>query len=214
MRLILIWIVVFFAIGIFFVCVVLRAIRRIYPFPIPGFMTRLIDNPVRRRFIQNPAVIAHRMKLAPGMIVVEIGPGKGTYTKAIAEKVLPDGKVYAIDIQEYIIDRLQQMVAKEGLTNIIPKIDNAHNFSFADESIDRVIAIASLPEIPEPIMVLREVKRILKPDGLLSLSELAIDPDYPLRRTVRQWATEAGFTIECEYGNWFTYQLNFRKRLS
>ena len=204
----------FFALWIFFVCVVLRAIRHVYPFPIPGFMTRLIDNPVRRRFIQNPAVIAQRMKLAPGMIVVEIGPGKGSYTKAIAEKVLPDGKVYAIDIQESIVNRLQQMVVKEELPNIIPMIDDAHNLSFEDESVDRVIAIATLPEIPKPILVLQEVKRILKPNGLLSLSEIAIDPDYPLRRTVKRWTAEAGFILESEYGNWFTYQMNFKKQSS
>ena len=43
------------------------------------------------------------MDLEPGMIVIEVGPGKGSYTKAVAEKLMPNGKVYAIDIQEYII---------------------------------------------------------------------------------------------------------------
>ena len=47
------------------------------------------------------------MNLKPGMIVVEIGPGKGNYTKAVAERLSPDGKVYAIDIQESVIKRLK-----------------------------------------------------------------------------------------------------------
>ncbi|GAG33820.1 unnamed protein product [marine sediment metagenome] len=38
-------------------------------------MTRLIDNPIRRKFIQKPETVAKRMNLEPGMIVVEIGPG-------------------------------------------------------------------------------------------------------------------------------------------
>lgn len=55
-------------------------------------MTWLIDNPLRRKFVQKPDVIAERMQLKPGMIVVEIGPGKGSYTKAVAKRILPNGK--------------------------------------------------------------------------------------------------------------------------
>ncbi len=192
--------------------VIVRIIRKIYKFPIPAFATRLIDNPFRRRLIQKPELIAERMQLKPGMIVVEIGPGKGSYTKAVAEKVQPNGKVFAIDIQESIINRLKKKIKKENIQNIIPKIDDAHNLSFEDESVDRVFAITCLPEIPDPIKALREFKRILKPDGIISLSELFLDPDYPLRRTEKRWAKEAGLDFFEGFGNWFVYQLNFIKK--
>ena len=191
--------------------IILRIIRRYHPFPIPAFMTQVIDNPIRRRFIQKPHLIAERMNLKPGMIVVEVGPGKGSYTKAVAEKILPDGKVYATDIQQGVLDRLKKRIDKEKLTNIIPQIENAHEFTFKDESIDRVFMISCLPEIPNPIKVLKECKRILKPDGLVSLSELAPDPDYPRRKTEKRWAKEAGLVFKEQFGNWFTYQLNFGK---
>ncbi|NVM19390.1 MAG: methyltransferase domain-containing protein [Candidatus Lokiarchaeota archaeon] len=198
--------------GIFFfiVFVILRIIRRYHKFPIPSFMTRLIDNPIRRKFIQKPETVAKRMRLEPGMIVVEIGPGKGSYTKALANSVLPDGKVYAIDIQESIINRLKKRLEKENIANIIPKIDDVYNLSFEDESVDRVLMIACLPEIPEPIRALKELKRVLKPDGLISLSEMLPDPDYPRRKTEKKWAEEAGFEVDNQYGNWFVYQLNFK----
>ncbi len=175
-------------------------------------MTQFIDNPFRRRFVQQPSRIADRMQLEPGMIVVEIGPGKGSYTEAVAEKILPNGKVYAVDIQEGVIERLKKRVDKKGITNIIPKIDNAYAFSFADESVDRVFSIACLPEIPEPIKVLRECHRILKPNGLVSLSELLPDPDYPRRKTEKFWAEEAELELKQEFGNVFAYQLNFGKK--
>ena len=173
-------------------------------------MTRLIDNPIRRKFIQKPEKVAERLKLESGMTVVEIGPGKGSYTKAIAKKVLPEGIVYAIDIQESVINRLKKRIEKENITNIIPKIDDAYNLSFEDESIDRVLMIACLPEIPEPIRALKELKRVLKTDGLISLSEIFPDPDYPRRKTEKKWAEEAGFELEEQFGNWFIYQLNFK----
>jgi len=199
--------------GVFFftVFVVLRIVRRYYKFPIPAFMTRLIDNPIRRKFIQKPETVAKRMNLEPGMIVVEIGPGKGSYTKALAKSVLPDGKVYAIDIQESIIKRLKKRIEKEKIENIIPKIDDAYNLSLEDESVDRVLMIACLPEIPDPIRVLKEIKRVLKPNGLVSLSEMLPDPDYPRRKTEKKWAKKAGFELDAQFGNWFIYQLNFKK---
>ncbi|MFX0058127.1 MAG: class I SAM-dependent methyltransferase [Candidatus Heimdallarchaeota archaeon] len=196
---------------LFWIFVLARIIRKIYKFPIPSFATRLIDNYFRRRFIQKPNLLAERMYLEPGMIVVEIGPGKGNYTKAVANKISPDGKVYAIDIQESIVNRLKEKIKEEKIDNIIPKVDDAYNLSFADESVDRIFAIACLPEIPDPIKALKEFKRILKPNGIVSLSELLPDPDYPLRRTEKRWAKEAGLVFDECFGNFFVYQLNFRK---
>ncbi len=197
---------------LFFIFVLVRIIRHYYHFPIPSFMTRIIDNPLRRKFVQKPDLIAERMGLKDGMTVVEIGPGKGSYTKAVAKRILPNGKVYAVDISEKVIENLKKRIEKEDITNIIPKIDDAYNFTFADESVDRVFAIACLPEIPEPVKVLRECRRILKPDGLVCLSELFIDPDYPRRKTEKRWASEAQLELKQEFGNWVSYQLNFGKK--
>ena len=86
----------------------LRIFRHYHHFPIPSFATQLIDNPIRRLIIQKPDIIADRMHLEPGMKVVEIGPGKGSYTIALAKRIIPNGKVYAIDIQESVIKRLKK----------------------------------------------------------------------------------------------------------
>ncbi len=200
------------AIFLFYLFVLLKIIRKIHPFPIPAFATRIIDNPIRRRFIQKPDLIATRMKFEPGMQVLEIGPGKGTYTKVVAKQILPDGKVYAIDIQESIIEKLKDRIKGENISNVEPKVDDAYNLSFEDKSIDRIFAVACLPEIPSPVKVLEEFKRVLKNDGLISLCELFIDPDYPLRRTEKKWAINAGLIFIEQFGNFFSYQLHFGKK--
>ena len=212
LRIILLVLLIIFGSFFFIVFVVLRIIRRYYKFPAPAFMMNLIDNPIRRKLIQKPDKVAERMHLKPGMIVVEIGPGKGSYTKAIAKSILPNGKVYAIDIQESIIDRLKKRIEEEGITNIIPKIGDVYNLSFENESIDRALMIACLPEIPDPIRALKELKRVLKPDRLISLSEMLPDPDYPRRKTEKRWADEAGFELSDQFGNWFIYHLNFKRK--
>ncbi len=197
---------------LFLVLTVVKLIRRIYPFPIPPFATNLIDHPIRRKYWQNPEEIATNMGAKPGDIIVEIGPGKGSYTFAVANQILPDGKVYAIDIQIQVLNRLEKRLHKEGINNVIPKLDDVYNLSFEDESVDVIFAITCLPEIPEPVKALKEFKRIIKPNGIISLCELFIDPDYPLRRTEKKWAKEAGFELSEEFGNWFSYQLNFKKK--
>jgi ubiquinone/menaquinone biosynthesis C-methylase UbiE len=194
---------------LFFALVIVRWIRHTYHFPIPDFMTPVIDNPIRRKFWQNPQTIARRMKLQPGMTVVEIGPGNGSYTKAVADAIQPGGMLYAVDISNNVVDRLRARFTREGVKNVIPKIEDAHHFTFSDESIDRVFAVSCLPEIPDPVKVLEECRRILKAEGLVCFSELIIDPDYPLRRTEKKWAEKAGLKLIQEFGNWLTYQLHF-----
>ena len=197
---------------IIFIQTALRLIKHYYHIPTPAIATLIIDNPIRRRFIQKPETVAERMHLKPGMTVVEMGPGKGSYTIEVAKRVLPEGKVYAVDIQEAVVQRLEKRVEREGATNVFPKVDNAYDLSFEDGSVDRVFAIACLPEIPEPVKALREIYRILKDNGIVSLSELFPDPDYPRRKTEIRWAEEAGFELDEMFGNWFIYQLNFRKK--
>lgn len=184
------WILILFLVFLFFVEVVLRIVKRFRHVPAPAFMTLLIDNPLRRRFVQRPGVLAERMHLGPGMVVVEMGPGKGGYTRVFAERVQPGGVVYAVDIQESVVERLRRRFERECVMNVYPRIDNAHDFSFEDGSVDRVIAMSCLPEIPDPVGVLREFLRIPKPDGLVCLCEILPDPDYPLRRTELRWADE------------------------
>ena len=207
------WILMAFLAFLFFLEVVARIVRHYRHFPVPAFMTQLMDNPVRRRFIQKPGVIADRMRLEPGMVVLEIGPGKGGYTKVFAEKILPGGVVYVVDIQESVVKRLRRRFDREGVTNVYPRIDDAHNLSLGEESIDRVIAMSCLPEIPDPTGVLRECWRVLKRDGLVCLCEILTDPDYPLMKTEIRWAEEVGLELREKYGNFFMYQLNFGKNI-
>ena len=130
-----------------FIQTILRLIKHYRHVPTPAIATQVIDNPIRRRFIQKPETVAERMHLKPGMIVVEIGPGKGSYTIEVAKRVLPDGRVYAVDIHEAVVTSLKKKLKREGVTNVFPVVDDAYNMFFEDGSVDRVFAIACLPEI-------------------------------------------------------------------
>ena len=187
----------------------MKLVRRFWKFPTPAILTGLIDNPIRRK-MQPPRMLADRLLLEPDMSVLEVGPGKGTYTIEVAKRV-PNGKVVAIDIQESVINRLEQKCKEQGINNMEPKVMDVYDLIFEDEVFDRILLVCCLPEIPDPIRALRELNRVLKPNGLLCLVEAFPDPDYPLPRTEIRWATDAGFTADSRHGNWFIYYLLFRK---
>jgi len=188
---------------------VLKLIRRLWKFPIPAILTGVIDNPIRRK-MQPPKILADRIRLQSDMFVLEVGPGKGTYTFEVAKRV-PNGKIITIDIQESVVRKLKKKCERLGITNVEPKVMDVYNLNFENEMFDRIFLICCLPEIPDPIYALKELNRVLKPDGLLCLAEVFPDPDYPLPRTEIRWAKNAGFTLDSKHGNWFIYYLIFSK---
>ncbi len=189
--------------------VVVRLVRRFYHFPIPSFLAGLIDNPVRRR-IQSPKKSANRLDLRHGMKVVEIGPGPGIFTIEVGTRVAPGGSVYAFDISPKMIRKLLGRMVKRGATNVAPVVASAYDLPLVSHSVDRVFMVAVLAEIPNRQRALREFARVLKPNGLLSISEFLSDPDYPLRRTVIRWCHEAGFEEVSKHGSLIEYTLSFR----
>jgi SAM-dependent methyltransferase len=187
-----------------------RLVRRIYKFPIPHFMADLIDNPWRRR-IQPPDQLARRHGLRPGMHVLDIGPGNGTYTMAAARQVGPAGHIFAIDIEQEMIRRVKQKIAGQNVQNVDARVGDVYALSLPTASIDAAYMITVIGEIPDPVRALQEIHRVLKPEGTIACSELLFDPDYPLPCTIIRWAQEAGFEWVERSGKFFAYTLLFKK---
>lgn len=187
-----------------------RVVRYFYKFPIPHQFANLIDNPWRRK-IQPPGVMPIRHGIEPGMNVLEVGPGNGTYTVETASWVGEDGNVTAIDIEPSAIERVQAKAQAEGLENIDARVADVINLPFADETFDAVTMMSVIGELPSPQLALMEFYRVLKPGGVIAISELLVDPDYPLAKTVISLATDAGFRLKKREGNFFSYTLVFEK---
>lgn len=198
------------AVVLFFFLVVIRGARRLVQFPIPAFLTRVIDNPVRR-LIQPPAQVVEWIGIRDGMQVLEIGPGSGTFTIEAARRV-GRGKVHAVDIQPAVILRLRRRLEREKIESVSAQVESAYELPFADQTFDRVFMITVLGEIPDKKRALVEIRRVLKDEGLLAIGEFLPDPDYPLRRTVVRWCADAGFEPVKEQGGFLHYLLTFKAR--
>jgi ubiquinone/menaquinone biosynthesis C-methylase UbiE len=189
---------------------IIRVIRALYKFPMPQWMANLIDNPLRRK-IQPPNETATRHGIKAGMRVLEVGPGNGTYTLGAAKKVGPDGEIFAIDIEPRMISRLNRKIKAKNIGNIRAQVANVYALPFAPETFDLISMIAVINEIPDIPKALGEFWRVLKPDGKLVLSELLLDPDYPLARRLICKVETQRFRLAKRIGNFFYYTLIFKK---
>jgi len=187
-----------------------RIVRRIVHFPIPPFIARFIDNPFRRR-IQPAATVVDWIGIQDGMCVLEIGPGPGTFTIEAAKRVGANGKVFAVDIEQAEISRLNRRLHRENITNVTARLASACELPFPDKTFDRVFMVTVLAEIPDRKRALLEIKRVLKDEGLLAVGELLLDPDYPRRKTVIGWCKDAGLEPVAAHGGLVHYLVTFGK---
>jgi ubiquinone/menaquinone biosynthesis C-methylase UbiE len=123
----------------------------------------------------------------------------------------PEGRLIVVDIQPRMIARVEKRVQEAGLTNVETHVADAYDLPLEDESIDRAFLITVLPEVPDPYRALDELNRVLKPGGLLSITEEFTDPDYMFPFETVQRVEAMGFTRERYWGNFWMYTLNFCK---
>jgi ubiquinone/menaquinone biosynthesis C-methylase UbiE len=189
---------------------IVRIIRTFYKFPMPEFLADFIDNPLRRKF-QPPMDMPIRHGIEPGMTVLEVGPGNGRYTVETARRVGTAGRVFAVDIEPKMIERVSQRAQAEGIPNFEARVANVYDLPFEDGMFDAIYMITVISEIPEPERAMQEFHRLLSPSGTLAFSELLTDPDYPLAQTLIRMANTSNFRLKKQLGNFFSYTLVFEK---
>jgi ubiquinone/menaquinone biosynthesis C-methylase UbiE len=102
----------------------------------------------------------------PGSTALEVGIGTG---KNIAH--YPQGiKITAIDISRPMLKRAKRWAKKLGFNVDLCEMD-AQRLGFADQSFDLIFATFVFCSVPDPVMGLRELRRICRPNGKLLLLE-------------------------------------------
>ncbi len=203
-----------FVLGIFLIYqILIRIVRRIFPFPAPAFIGIFLDSNYRRK-LQPPDGVIEGSGIKTGQRVLEIGCGSGGFTTFVARAVGPTGQVEALDIQSAMLSQLEKKLAlpeNQDIQNITLHQASAYELPFEDGILDLVYMITVLPEIPDQSRALREIRRVLKPGGILAVSELLMDPDYPLKETPAKRCEKAGFQLVEFYGNFWTYTVRLSK---
>ena len=126
--------------------------------------------------------------LRPGMRVLDLGCGPGSITLGLAEKVAP-GEVVGVDLQPLQVAQAQALSAARGITNVRFEVADVYRMPFPDGSFDAVFAHVVLMHLREPVRALAEIRRVLRPGGVVGVR----DCDWggrihaPMTSLLEQW---------------------------
>ena len=100
--------------------------------------------------------------------ILDFGCGIGSYSIPAAKLVGESGQIYALDIHPIAIERVNKRITKSGLTNI-KTIQSGLDTGLDNESLDHVLLLDVYSWIPNKAKLLKELHRVLKPEGKLSV---------------------------------------------
>ena len=160
------------------------------PFPARDALALL--NPQRRRL--HPLEESVRFfRIKPGDTVLEIGPGPGYFSIDAARVAGPGGRVVCIDVQPGMIAVLDERLRRERAVNARPLVGDATRLPLADGSVDAAFLVFVLGEIPDRPAAMAELRRVMKPGGVISVMETWTDSDYQLEASVEDLFRAYGF---------------------
>jgi ubiquinone/menaquinone biosynthesis C-methylase UbiE len=105
-----------------------------------------------------------------GFHVLDYGCGPGSYIVPLAELVGESGKVYALDIHPLAIQKVKNTVSKKQLANVETILSDCQT-GLPDNSLDVVLLYDIFHHLSDTHRILKELHRVLKPDGVLSFSD-------------------------------------------
>ncbi len=128
----------------------------------------LLESPDRDQW-NKPEQIMDALGIADGSSVAELGAGGGWFTVHLARRVGPNGVIYAEDIQPQMVEATARRVQREGLLNVRTVLGTAADPRLP-AGIDVVLIMDVYQEIEDPVTLLRNVERSLKPQGRIGIA--------------------------------------------
>ena len=128
-----------------------------------------------------PDEVVANMGLEPDHVVADIGAGSGYFSFRIA-KLVPEGKVLAVDIQQEMLDIIEATKATKGVTNIDGVKGEIDNPNLPANSIDAAIMVDAYHEFSHPFEMINGIYNALRPGGRIFLLEYrGEDASVPIR---------------------------------
>jgi ubiquinone/menaquinone biosynthesis C-methylase UbiE len=162
----------------------------------------------QRRTWQDPDRILSEIGVTRGDVFVDVGCGDGFFAIPAARRVGARGAVYGVDIDEDAVRRLRVEATRVGVTNLTVKMGRAENTVICEACADVVFFGIDLHDFQDPLQVLRNARRMLKPGGRVidldwKKEPMAFGPPLRIRfseEDATRLLAEAGLTVESVTG--------------
>ena len=135
-----------------------------------------------RESTQQPERVLDELAIKPGSTVADIGAGTGYFSLRLAQRVGPQGRVLATDIQPQMLAMLSDKMRAANIANIEPLLCTPTDAKLPENTLDLALMVDVYHELAYPEETLGQIRRALKPDGRLVLIEYrGEDPNIPIK---------------------------------
>jgi ubiquinone/menaquinone biosynthesis C-methylase UbiE len=160
--------------------------KGIYPVEYAGWLLSPL-----RYLVMPPRRIVERLELSATDRVLEVGCGPGFFSPIIADR-LTNGHLTLLDLQEQMLALASVRMRRHGVANFACSRGDAQKLPFRDGAFDLVLMVTVLGEVSDGRAAMAEAARVLRPNGRLSITEAAGDPDRVTASDLDRLAAQAG----------------------
>ncbi len=157
--------------------------------------------------------VLSKLSLKPGMVVADIGAGSGLFSRPLSKAVAPAGKVYAVDIQQDLLDYIDKRDKEENIRNIQTVLGEFNDPKLPARDVDLAFINDVLHHIQNRAVYLKALGTYVKPNGRIAIIEMnKNDPNTPHknqpellvgREEIEHWMSDAGFKLAEEHPDLF-----------
>ena len=140
--------------------------------PVDKLINRLED-PKRKRLLQ-PERVLDVFGVKSGECVADVGAGSGYFTFLLAARVGGKGKVYAVEIEDELLDYIRRKTDESKVTNIIPLKSSESDPKLPLASCDKILLVSTYYYLEDPVAFMNNIRMALKPGGLVAI--IGVDP--------------------------------------
>lgn len=138
-----------------------------------------LDRP-ERETKELPNRVVRALELDTDAVVADIGAGTGYFTFRLSPNV-PDGKVFAVDIEQEMLEIIAERAARRGVDNVEPTLGTVRDPRLPSESVDVALIVFTYTQFSHPREMMLNIRSALKPGGRAVLVEYrGEDPTIPI----------------------------------
>lgn len=159
--------------------------------------------------------LAAILDLRPGAHLADVGAGDGEWSEKLAPFIAPDGHIYATEVKDDEIEKIETRIARAGLENVSAVRGDQRRTGLDPGCCDAILLRMVYHHFTDPASMRADLKRALHPRGLIAIVEIKPQkdwrelPDTPDRGghgiavdTLIEEMTSDGFAVVAKYDDW------------
>ncbi len=116
--------------------------------------------------------IAALLELEPGHVVADVGAGDGDFSERLAEEVGPRGRVYATEVKQDLVKKIEKRMKRLGLSQVDAVLGNQDEIGLTADCCDAVLLRLVYHHFVKPQKMRSDLWRALKPNGLIAIVDI------------------------------------------